>query len=238
VASLYIEFEDSEYDDVEFLDVGPGELGAGASGSAALADAPGDEDPEAAVLGIEGPHEVIGVPPHGDTSRWRRPRLPAQRRRILIGAVVVAGIGAGIGDALAAQAAQHAADRPALDLVDASYTPNADGDGFDLLLDLGNGGASTATITAVTVNQPGLALLYPGAAAAVGAHQQVEIVLGGRFDCSGLTGDPATIQITLRTAHGTAADLSFPVPAGAKLPDGWLTYRATYCDFAQSGGLQ
>jgi hypothetical protein len=238
VASLYIEFEDSEYDDVEFLDAGPAEFGAGAFGSGAPADAPRADDPEIAALGIEGPHEVIGVSPRSDPPRWRRPRLPEQRRRILIGAVVVAGIGAGIGDALAAQAAQHAADRPTLDLVDAAYTPNADGDGYDLLLDLGNGGASTATITSVAVNQPGLALLYPGAAAAVGAHQQIEIVLGGQFDCSGLTGDPATIQITLRTAHGTAADLSFPVPASAALPDGWLSYRAAYCDFAETGGLQ
>jgi hypothetical protein len=238
VASLYIEFEDSEYDDVEYLDAGPADFGGGDPGSDAQPEVPGDDDPGAAAVRLEGPHEVIGVSPRTDASRWRRPRLPEQRRRILIGAVVAAGIGAGIGDALAAQAAQHAADRPTLDLVDASFTPNADGDGYDLLLDLGNGGSSTATITSVAVNQPGLALLYPGAAAAVGAHQQVEIVLGGRFDCSGLTGDPATIQITVHTEHGTAAELSFPVPASAALPADWLTSRAAFCDFAETSGLQ
>jgi hypothetical protein len=231
VASLYIEFEDSEYDDVEYLDAGPAEFGAGASGSDTRPDAPPDDDPDVAARGIEGPHEVIGVSPRGDAPRWRWPRLPEQRRRILIGAVVAVGIGAGIGDALAAQAAQHAADRPTLDLVDASYTEDASGTGYDLLLDLGNGGSSTDTITAVTVTQPGLALLYPGAAAAVGPRQQIEIVLGGRFDCSGMTGDPPTIRITLRTAHGTTADLSFPVPASAALPAGWLANRAAYCYF-------
>jgi hypothetical protein len=143
--------------------------------------------------------------------------------------MVFAGLAAGIGDAIAAQAAQRAADRPALDLVDASFTGNADGDGYDLLLDLGNSGASAATITAVDVHQPGLALLYPGAAAAVGSHEQIEIVLAGTYDCSGLTDDPVTIRVTLHTSHGTTADLDFPLPSGAKLPDGWLTSRAAFC---------
>jgi hypothetical protein len=250
VASLYIEFEDSDFDsDIEYLDTGEGDFagsviahskfaGGAFTDSGLGGDRPPDDSPEAAGVRIEGPEEVIGVAPRRSAPGRHWARLPHQRRRVLVGAVVAAGISAGIGDALAAQAAQHAADRPTLDLIDASYTANTDGDGFDMLLDLGNGGASTATITSVTVDQPGLELLYPGSAAAVGAHQQIEIVLGGRFDCSGLTTDPATIQVGLRTAHGTVADVDFPVPASAALPDDWLAARAGFCNLAaQAGGL-
>jgi hypothetical protein len=266
VASLYIEFEDSDFDsDIEYLDTGETDFaGGGFPGGAfegnafaddalaggglpndALADTgpgggrPPDGAPEAAAAGIDGPEEVVGVAPRRNPPRLPWAQVPHRRRRILVGAVVAAGISAGIGDALAAQASQHAADRPTLDLIDASYTANTDGDGFDMLLDLGNGGSSTATITSVTVDQPGLELLYPGSAAAVAAHQQIEIVLGGRFDCSGLTGDAPTIEVTLRTAHGSAADLEFRVPSSAALPDDWLADRAGFCDLAaQESGFQ
>jgi len=268
VASLYIEFEESDFgnSDIEICDTrlcesGPSGAasspgsgtrapfgsgspeydpfnrgGPGADGSpwtvediAALDPfVPGSEELVGRV-GMTSSEEVLGVAPRRDAPRWSWARMPERRRRILVGAMVLAGLGAGIGDALAAQAAQRAADRPALDLVDASFTGNADGDGFDLLLDLGNGGSSTATITAVDVHQPGLSLLYPGAGAVVGAHQQIEILLTGTYNCSGLTGDPVTVRVTMHTSHGTAADLDFTLPAGAKLPDGWLVGRAAFC---------
>ena len=192
---------------------------------------PFDPDSEERIgrVGMTSSEEVLGVAPRRDGPRWSWARVPERRRRLLIGTMVLAGLGAVIGDALAAQAAQRAADRPTLDLVDASFTGNADGDGFDLLLDLGNGGASTATITAIDVHEPGLSLLYPGAGAAVGSHQQIEIVLTGTYDCSGLAGDPVTVRVTMHTSHGAAADLDFPLPSGAKLPDGWLASRAAFC---------
>ena len=267
MASLYIEFEESDFgnSDIEICDTGLCEsgFGGGASAQGRSAQAPFDDissepDPfnrggpaldgsatleELAALdpfapgaeeligrvGMTSSEEVLGVAPRSDVPRWSWARVSERRRRLLIGTMVFAGLAAGIGDALAAQAAQHAADRPTLDLVDASFTGNADGDGFDLMLDVGNGGASTATITAVEVHQPGLSLLYPSAGAAVGPHQQIEIVLIGTYDCSGLTGDPVTIRVTMHTSHGTAADLVFPLPSGTKLPDGWLASRAAFC---------
>ena len=267
MASLYIEFEESDFDnsDIEICDAGLCESGFGDEGTASgrSAHAPFDHsssdydpfnrgapvlDGSATVedlaaldpfapgaeeligrVGMTSAEEVLGAAPRRDVPRWSWARVPEQRRRLLIGTMVFAGLAAGIGDALAAQAAQHAADRPALDLVDASFTGNADGDGFNLMLDVGNSGASTATITAVDVHQPGLSLLYPGAGAAVGPHQQVEIVLMGTYDCSGLTGDPVTVRVTMHTSHGTAADLVFPLPSGARLPDGWLASRAAFC---------
>ena len=267
MASLYIEFEESDFDnsDIEICDTGFCESGAGdgasahggstlapfdhfppdydpfnrggpaADGSATVEDlaaldpfAPGSEE-RLARIGMTSGEEVLGAAPRREVPRWSWARVPERRRRILVGAMVLAGLGAGIGDAITAQAAQRAADRPTLDLVDASFTGNADGDGFDLLLDLGNGGTSTATITAVDVHQPGLALVYPGAGAVVGPGQQIEVVLTGTYDCSGLTGDPVTVQVTMHTSHGTAAELDFPLPSGARLPDGWLAGRAAFC---------
>lgn len=265
MASLYIEFEESDFDDIDICDPGFRESGHG-GGAEALgrsAYAPFDDglpegDPfnrggpaadgsatpeDVAVLdpfdpgsqeligrlGMTTSEEVLGVAPRRDVPRWSWARMPERRRRILVGTMVLAGLGVGIGDALSAEAAQRAADRPTLDLLDASFTGNADGDGFDLLLGLSNGGASTTTITAVDVHQPGLSLLYPGAGTAVGSHQQIEIVLTGTYDCSGLTGDPATVRVTVHTSHGTAADLDFQLPSDAKLPDGWLASRAAFC---------
>lgn len=255
MASLYIEFEEGDFGDgdIELCDSGAGASGRGGAGDGPFDYAPSDYggptadgsgaadefaaldpfDPESeeliARIGLASGDEVLGAAPRREAPRWSWARVPERHRKLLVGTVVLAGLGAGVGDALGAEAAQHAADRPTLDLVDASFTGNADGDGFDLMLDLGNGGASTATITAVDVHQPGLSLIYPGAEAAIEPHQQAEIVLSGRYDCSGLTGDPVTVRVTLHTSHGTAADLDFPLPPGARLPDGWLAGRAAFC---------
>lgn len=214
---LYIEFEDDEV--------------------AAVAD-------EAALVSGR---EAVGSEPGDWTPRWR-PRLswgalPPRYRRLVAGVVAFAGLAAAIGDSLAAQAAQHAADRSAVSVMDAAYSPSADGDGLDLLIDVADNGGGTVTVTQAEVQQSDLSLDYLGAPVDLAAHQQLEIVLWGQYDCSvpdavssgsgaGAGTQAVTVRLTVQNNQGNVSTVSVPLPTSAQVPGPWRGGRAAYCMWA------
>src|SRR5882757_382780 len=174
--------------------------------------------------------EAIGTAPRGWAPRrgpgWAWAALPARGRKVVAGAVVLHGLGAAVGDTLAAQAAQRAADRATVVVVDASYSVALDGTGLDLLLNVADAGSTTLTVTQAQVRGPGLDLRYSGAPVNVSRAEQLEIVLAGQYDCTAAASQPATsgsttVRLTVRSIHGTVTTLNLPLPASAQLPGRW-----------------
>jgi hypothetical protein len=204
------------------------------------------EDDEA--VGAAGETELVsGVEAIGAAPRVRRPRrgpvwawtaLPVRGRKIVAGTVVLLGVGGAIGDTLVAQAAQRAADRATVAVVDASYTATLDGSGLDLLIDVADTGTTSVMVTQAQVQGPGLNLRYSGTPMNVTRAQQSEIVLSGQYDCTlaasknGTPASPTTVQVTVRTIHGTVTTLDLMLPASAQLPDRWQGGRAGLCGWS------
>jgi hypothetical protein len=183
--------------------------------------------------------EAIGVAPHGRVPRrgpgWAWSALSSRGRRAVAGAVVLIGLGAAVGDALVAQAAQRAADRPTVALVDASYTITLDGSGLNLLINVTDTGTAPVTVTQAQVQGLGVNLRYSGIPLSVGRAQQLELVLSGEYDCvlaassDGTAASPKTVRVTVRTVHGTVSTLDLVLPASAELPGRWRGDRAGLC---------
>jgi len=207
--NLYIEFEDDE-----------------AAGAAGKAEVISDV-------------EAIGVAPHGRTPRrgpgWAWAALPSRGRKAVVGTVVLIGLGAAVGDTLVAQAAQRAADRPTVALVDAAYTTTLDGSGLNLLLNVADTGTAPVTVTQAQVQGPGVNLRYSGIPLSVSRAQQLELVLSGEYDCvlaasaDGTPASPKTVRVTVRTVHGTVSTLDLVLPPSAELPGRWRGGRAGLC---------
>jgi hypothetical protein len=219
--NLYIEFEDEE-----------------------AAQAPGEPR-------LVSGRETVGAAsrlraPRWPVPRWPVPRwspgwawaaLPARGRTLVAGAVVLVGLGAAIGDALAAQAAQRAADRPAVEVLDAAYSLPPEGTGLDLLLDVANTGTAPETVLAAQVLDPSLDLdlRYTGTPLPFARAAQLEIVLSGPWDCAAAEdsgGTASTVRLTVRTIHGTVSTVDLPLPADAQPPGRWRGDRAGLCGWS------
>jgi len=152
----------------------------------------------------------------------------------MAGVVLLVGLGGAIGDALVAQAAQRAADRPTVTVVDAAYSARVDGNGLDLLVNLGDPGITPVTVTQARVQQPGVDLHYVGLPMLLPHAQQLEIVLSGTYNCVAASSpsapDTTIVHLTVRSIHGTVSTLDLALPADAKLPGHWRGGRtAAYC---------
>lgn len=189
--------------------------------------------------------EVIGSLAAGRASAWRPRRawtltaLPTRYRRIAVGAVVLAGLAGTVGNALVAQAAQRQAARSAVTLVDAAYSPSADDQSLNLLVDLADAGDGAVTVTGLQASQSDLSLSYIGSPVSLTRTQQSEVVLSGAYDCAASapngaasnTADsrPGVLHITVRSVQGNVTSVDVPLPANALLPDHWQSGRAAYC---------
>ena len=205
-----------------------------------------EDDEAAAGLGeaeLVADPEAVGVAPHSWAPRWNPgwawAALPARGRKLVAGAVVLAGLGAAVGDALVAQAAQRAADRPTVAVMDAAYSASADGNGLDLLVNVADTGTAPVTVIQAQVQQPSLDLdlRYSGIPLNVTRAGQLEIVLSGPYDCAAVSGNDTALQeaattkvrLTLRSIHGTVSTIELPLPASAQLPGRWRGDRAGLC---------
>lgn len=194
--------------------------------------------------------EAIGSETAGWAPRWRLGWslgvLPTRYRKAVAGAAALVGLAAAIGDSFAAQAAQHAADRSSVSVMDAEYSPSADGNGVDLLLDVADTSEKTVTVTQAEVRQADLSLNYLGAPVDVAGHQQLELGLWGQYDCSlpapagsdtsakSAPGAQAatTVRITVRNNQGNVNTVELTLPKGAQLPEPWRDGRSSYCAVA------
>ncbi len=210
--------------------------------------------------------EAIGVPPSAAPRTWwpynLSAVLPARYRKVVAGVVALAGLGAAIGDSLAAQAAQQAADRSSVAVMNASYSPSIDGQGLILIVDIANSGPSALTLTKARADQSDLTLQYGGQPLSMAHAQQVEIVMWGTYDCSqpgssgadnssgtskgiALSDDDSlnsaastgTVHLTLRNVHGDQSTIDAALPPDALLPDHWDSGQAAYCAWVWSGGF-
>lgn len=185
---------------------------------------------------------------------WSWGVLPKRYRKAVAGAAALVGLAAAIGDSLAAQAAQHAADRAVVSVLDAEYSPNADGNGLDLLIDVADTGGKAVTVTAARVEQSDLSLSYLGAPVGLAAHQQLELGLWGQYNCSppvpqgsesgtgsGGSRQPAAgaeggrVQLTVRNTQGNVNTIDLALPKAAQLPEPWHDGRSSYCKVAWGG---
>lgn len=228
-----------------------------------------EDDDSADVVGeaeVVSEREAVGNAAPGWAPRWRPgwslSVLPTRYRKAVAGAAALVGLAAAIGDSLAAQAAQHAADRAAVSVLDAEYTPSSDRNGVDLLIGVADTSGKTVTITQAQVQQSDLRLSYLGAPIEVTGHQQFEIALWGQYDCSppdpGGSGadvgagasagaavdanvQPAqgarvgTVRLTVRNDQGNVNTLELPLPKAAQLPEPWLEGRTAYCTMTWGG---
>ena len=214
---LYIEFEDDE--------------AASEPGEAILVSA----------------REVVGGLAVFRPTSWRPPRawawasgaLPTRFRKLAAGAVVLAGLVAMVSSALVAQASQQQATRSTVTVVSAAYSPSADDQSLNLLVDLADTSPSAVTVTQLQAHQSDLNLSYIGEPVSLARTEQLEIVLSGAYDCSAAsTGSaaqaapdsrPGDLRMTVRTAQGNVTTVDVPLPASAQLPDYWQSGRAAYC---------
>jgi hypothetical protein len=184
--------------------------------------------------------EALGVSPRWSATLRRGPAwawaaLPARGRKAVAGAVVLIGLGAAVGDALVAQAAQRAADQAKVVVVDAAYTTTLDGTGLDLLLNVSDTGSTALTLTQAQVTGPGVHLEYAGLPLNIAKTQQLEIVLSGQYDCqqaaaaTGTPTGPSTVRVVVRSVYGTVTTLNLDLPASAELPGRWRGGRAGFC---------
>ena len=209
------------------------------------------EDDDAAAVADEAElvseREAVGSEAADAAPRWRPGPswgvLPKRYRKAVAGAAALVGLAAAIGDSLAAQAAQHAAERASVSVLDASYSPSADGDGLDLLIDVADTSQGTVTVTQAQVQQPDLSLNYLGAPVDLAAHQQLEIGLWGQYDCSSPAPGPrpapggsgTTVRLTVRTRQGNVNTVELALPKDAQLPEPWRDGRTAYCTVAWGG---
>ncbi len=209
-----------------------------------------EDDAAAAEVGdaeLVSEHEAIGSASAGWAPRWQPgwswSPLPARYRKLVAGVATLVGLAAAIGDALAAQAAQRAADRSAVSVVDAQYSRNVNGDGLDLLIDVTDTGHETVTVTQAQARQSDLRLDYVGAPVEMNPRQQYELVLWGRYDCTtprpadgaAASKQPGTVRLTVRSSQGSLSTLELPLPTGAWLPYPWRSGKAAYCASAWGG---
>lgn len=216
-----------------------------------------EDDESASVAGeaeLVSEREAVGDEAAGWAPRWRSGWglgvLPQRYRKVVAGAAALVGLAAAIGDSLAAQAAQHAADRSSVSVMDAEYSPSADGNGVDLLIDVADTSAKTVTVTQAQVQQPDLSLNYLGAPVDLVGHQQLELGLWGQYDCSAAAAVPAgsgaggkdaqgtdatTVRITMRNSQGDVNTVELALPQGAQLPAPWSNGRTAYCGVAWGG---
>lgn len=163
---------------------------------------------------------------------------PKRYRKAVAGVAALVGLAAVIGDSLAAHAAQHAADRSPVSVIGAEYSPGADGNGVDLLLDVADTSEKAVTVTQAQVQQSDLSLNYLGAPADLAGHQQLELGLWGQYDCS-LQAAPGThaaaARITVRDNEGKMHTVVLALPKGAQLPEPWRDGRSSYCAVAWRG---
>lgn len=208
-----------------------------------------EDDDEAALAGeaelVSGP-EAVGTAPDGWRPRWQPgwswSPLPVRYRKLVAGVAALVGLGAVIGDSLAAQAAQRAADRSTVSVLDADYAPSRDGYGIDLLLDVAYTGQDTLTVTQARV-QSDFQLNYSGSPVDLNSHQQYEFVLSGQYDCSPASPapstapstQPTTVQVTVRNSRGNVNTFDLPLPKGAQLPRPWRDGRAAFCALVWGG---
>lgn len=188
--------------------------------------------------------EVVGSFSTGpDTARrvrraWTPRALPPRHRR-LAAVVVLAGLAATISNALVARAAQRDAARSAVTVLDAAYSPSADDQSLNLLVDLADPSTGPVTVTQLDVRQSDLRLTYFGTPVNLTHTEQLEIVLSGAYDCSLGAGNgapptepdsrPGVLHMTVRSVQGDVTTVDVPLPASAKLPDHWRSGRAAYC---------
>jgi hypothetical protein len=214
-----------------------------------------EDDDAAAVIGeaeLVSEPEAVGSDAAELVPRWRPGWhwgvLPKRYRKVVAGTAALVGLAAAIGDALAAQASQHAAERPSVSVMDAAYSPSGDGNGLDLLLDVADTSPGTVTLTQAQVQQPDLSLNYLGGPIDLTSHQQLEIGLWGQYDCSppvpGNPGasaqqsqvtQPTTVRLTVRNKQGNTNTVELQLPKGAQLPAPWRDGRTAYCTLAWGG---
>ncbi|HEV2347169.1 MAG TPA: hypothetical protein VGS97_23935 [Actinocrinis sp.] len=178
---------------------------------------------------------------------WRWVVVPTRYRKLVAGVVALLGLSAAIGDALTAQATQRAADHSAVSVVDAAFSPSEDDGGLNLLIDITDTGQSPVTVTQAKVQQPDLPMGYLGAPIVLSSHQQITLVLWGRYDCfspgpgaSGSGPKPpssgaSTVRLTVRSSQGNVDTLDVSLPVTAQLPAPWRYGRTTYCALASGG---
>jgi hypothetical protein len=221
-----------------------------------------EDDESAGMVGeaeLVSEREAVGNAAADWMPRWRPGWswgvLPKRYRKAVAGAAALVGLAVAIGDSLAAQAAQHAAERAAVSVMDAEYSPSADGNGVDLLIDVADTGGKTVTVTEARVEQSELSLSYLGAPVDLAAHQQIELGLWGEYDCSPPVpagpgvgsgagvgaagrGQPAAgteggkVQLTVRNTQGNVNTFDLALPKAAQLPAPWRDGRAAYCSVA------
>lgn len=187
--------------------------------------------------GLVSEREAIGVAPRGWVPHWRPgswSSMTARYRRVAAGTVVLLGLGSATGGTLAAQAAQRASGRPTLAIVDAAYAARTDGAGLDLLVNLGDPGRMSVTVTQARVQQPGVDLHYAGPPMSLPSAEQLELVLSGSYNClaAASPSTPATsfVHLTVNNVHGTVSTIDLALPASARLPGHWRGGRAAaYC---------
>ncbi len=212
---LYIEFEDDE--------------AASEPGEAILVSA----------------REVVGGLAVFRPTSWKPPwalvsgALPTRFRKLAAGAVVLAGLAAMVSGALVAQASQQQATRSTVAIVSAAYSPSADDQSLNLLVDLADTSPTAVTVTQLQAHQSDLSLSYIGEPVSLAKTEQLEIVLSGAYDCSAAsTGSaaqtardarPGDLRMTVRTVQGNVTTVDVPLPASAQLPDRWQSGRAAYC---------
>jgi len=182
--------------------------------------------------------EAVGRCPRSLLPRWAPGwawgSVPVRYRKAVAGAVVLLGLSGAFGDALVAQAAQRAADRPAVTVIDAAYSARVDGSGLDLLVNLGDPGPADFSVTQARVRQPGVDLRYGGPPLSLRRSDQLELVLSGSYDCVAASNPSApaesVVQLTVRSVHGTVTSLDLRLPESARLPGHWRGGRtAAYC---------
>ena len=190
--------------------------------------------------------EVIGSLAPGRARVWRPPRrawtlaaLPPRYRKIAVGAVVLAGLTGTVSNALVAQAAQRQAARATVTVLDAAYSPSADDQSLNLLIDLADTGNGAVTVTQLEARQSDLSLSYIGSPVSLNRTQQLEVTLSGAYDSSAGTPDsaattkpdaqPGVLHMTVRSVQGNVTSVDVPLPANALLPDHWRSGRAAYC---------
>ena len=170
---------------------------------------------------------------------WTLRALPPRYRRLAAAVVVLAGLAATISNALVARAAQRDAARAAVTVLDAAYSPSADDQSLNLLVDLADPSPGPVTVTQLDARQSDLRLTYFGTPVNLTRTEQLEIVLSGAYDCSvgswngapPATPDskPGVLHMTVRSVQGNVTTVDVPLPASAKLPDHWRSGRAAYC---------
>lgn len=161
--------------------------------------------------------------------RWWQ-RWPLRRRIVVAGSTAAVLATALTVDTFVIQADRRAHDRITVIAVNGAYVPSADGEGLDLVLSLRDDGPATATLYAVGIYQPGLALGYLPLPLPMRVGHPIAVRLQGRYSCAGdatVTADSLTVFV--QSPRGVRSDLTVAMPKDAELPDGWQSAREAFC---------